>query len=250
MCSNILLLNASIFLTSAEIWTKTIECFELLSGILCLSLFLPPGTNRGTINYIKAIGIVLLHSPGTYCECAAFVCKRLNFLQNSLLGAVFWICDQNSADNMPNYELICELNMKDISAAHNHHTSDQAGDAKRLGGEQARTAQLTWPKGYSIPSGVMLSKNSVVRRRKGRVGYICNCSICLSKSPVHVMKPCLPGDGWTFAFPWKVLKEVLVWLCLHAQVFLYLWNWVFSLLLFWFSPPSLLWGVSEWLSEN
>lgn len=170
MCSNILLLNASIFLTSAEIWTKTIECFELLSGILCLSLFLPPGTNRGTINYIKAIGIVLLHSPGTYCECAAFICKRLNFLQNSLLGAVFWICDQNSADNMPNYELICELNMKDISAAHNHHTSDQAGDAQKIrrGASQDSSTHLT--KGIFHPIWCHAQQELCSQKEEGKSG--------------------------------------------------------------------------------
>ena len=67
------------------------------------------------------------------------------------------------------------------------------------------------------------------------------------------MEPCFPGDGWTPAYQWELVNEFLVWLCLRAQLLLYLLNclylnpWVFSLLLFWLSPPSHCEGVSKWL---
>ena len=58
------------------------------------------------------------------------------------------------------------------------------------------------------------------------------------------MEPCFSGDGWTPACWWEVVNEFLALLCLHMWLLLYLLNClylnpcVFSLLLFWFSPPS------------
>ena len=67
------------------------------------------------------------------------------------------------------------------------------------------------------------------------------------------MEPCFPGDGWTPACRWEVVNEFLVLFCLHAWLLLYLLNClylnprVFSLLPFWFSPPSHRGG--EWASS-
>ena len=76
----------------------------------------------------------------------------------------------------------------------------------------------------------------------------CRLSITL---PLCMMEPCFPGDGWTSAWQWKVVNEFLVLLCLRPWLLLYLLNClylnprVFSLLLFWPSPPPHR-GRSEW----
>ena len=68
------------------------------------------------------------------------------------------------------------------------------------------------------------------------------------------MEPCFPGDGWARACQWEVVNKFLVLLCLCAHLFLYLLNClypnpqVFSLLSFWFSPPSHRGEVSKWMS--
>jgi len=65
------------------------------------------------------------------------------------------------------------------------------------------------------------------------------------------MEPCLPGNSYTSACQWEVLNVFFIFLCLHMQFLLYSLNSLylsprlFSLLPFWFSPPSC-WGGSVW----
>ena len=86
------------------------------------------------------------------------------------------------------------------------------------------------------------------RRRKG--GTLGVMAFCLPKQLLHAMEPCFPRGGWTPACRWEAANEFLALLCLCAQLLLYL-NClylnlrVFSLLLFWSSPPSHWGGVNE-----
>lgn len=80
------------------------------------------------------------------------------------------------------------------------------------------------------------------RRRKGDFWSDC---ICVPKSPLLMMRPSSPGDGWTPACPWEAVKEFLVLLCTCAEfcfvyetIFISIHK-VFFLLIFWFFliPP-------------
>lgn len=80
-----------------------------------------------------------------------------------------------------------------------------------------------------------------------------NDGVWVPKSLLHVMEPYFPDNGWTSASQMKAMNEFLVLLHLRAWLLLYLSNclylkpWVFSLLLFRFSPPSHPGQVGEWL---
>ena len=54
--------------------------------------------------------------------------------------------------------------------------------------------------------------------KKEEGGNVQNYSTCLPQSPLHVMEPCFPGDGWTPACPWEALNEFLVLLCLRTVI--------------------------------
>lgn len=47
--------------------------------------------------------------------------------------------------------------VKDFLASLHHNTSEWFEEHKKLGGNTAWTADLNWPKGYSIACDVMLS---------------------------------------------------------------------------------------------
>lgn len=103
--------------------------------------------------------------------------------------------------------------------------ASRLGVGKRLGEEIARTANLNWPKGYSIPDEIMLSKKSP---GKGREGH--SWLRCLSSQETHAelsrkVAKHLPAD-------WVVVNKFLI-PCLHAQLFLTLFklslSWSMSL---------------------
>lgn len=41
-----------------------------------------------------------------FTELSGFGWNRDNFIRSSFYGATFWICDQNSADNTPEFKLL------------------------------------------------------------------------------------------------------------------------------------------------
>ena len=100
-------------------------------------------------------------------HCAGFGWDRVNFLHSSWYGAMFWICAGNSGDNTRIFVLqwdntvfaIAEQRLDRVKAFAASHTTPPArrlGVHKKLGGDTAGTADPTWPKGYSIPYGIML----------------------------------------------------------------------------------------------
>lgn len=54
------------------------------------------------------------------------------------------------------------------------------------------------------------------------------------------MEPCLPGDGWTLAWPWEVGNEFLPLLCLRAWLLLYLLTALSQPISFLFFTPWIL----------
>lgn len=77
----------------------------------------------------------------------------------------------------------------------------------------------------TIPWGVMLSVESWEKKQEGRASGA--VPFYLSKSPLHMVEPCLPGDDWTAACQWEVLNEILVLLCLRARPSSYILNCLF-----------------------
>lgn len=58
--------------------------------------------NRHTLNKLQAISYQQAYDNQTLlCDCTGSVWDRVNFLHSSRYGAVFWICDENSASNTP-----------------------------------------------------------------------------------------------------------------------------------------------------
>lgn len=95
-------------------------------------------------------------------QCPAFGWNRVNFLQSSSCGAMFWICDEHSVDNPWMVWLF-------LSSAHTHKVSSvfhtvwsarRLGVHKKFGGDTTFAGDPKLPKGYSIPHGIVLSNNS------------------------------------------------------------------------------------------
>ena len=53
----------------------------------------------------------------------------------------------------------CSHRAKDFSASHAALPARRLAVHQELGGDIARTTDLGWPKGYSLPHGIMLSHN-------------------------------------------------------------------------------------------
>jgi len=83
---------------------------------------------------------------------------------------------------------------KACSAPHPAPPASGLGMHGRLGGDTARAADPSWPKGYTTPYGVILS-NYCWRRRRRKRGDIWDDGVFPPKVPLQVMELCSPGDG-------------------------------------------------------
>lgn len=71
--------------------------------------------------------------------------------------------------------------------------------------DRARTADLNWPKGDSIPNVVVLR-------------YSCGYGVSLPKKPLWVIGPCLPGSIWTTVYWLQVKNKLHILLCFCMQL--------------------------------
>lgn len=74
------------------------------------------------------------------------------------------------------------------------------------------------PDDHDAPVESCSAYKAVGRNRKR--GNIQSDDTCLSKSPFHMIEPCLPGDGQAPSYPWELGNEFFVLLCLCAQILL------------------------------
>lgn len=124
-------------------------------------------------------------------------------------SAVFWICASISVDNTGMFSLLMGSTCTEPRAFLLLTPLHQRGGwgCSRGWGDTARTAEPNWPKGHSIPYGVMLSKKNWGKVKKR--GNIWNYGISLSKQPLQLMKPCFAGESWTLAGPCQIGNEFL-----------------------------------------
>lgn len=99
-------------------------------------------------------------------------------------------------------------------------TSKEAGDAGQCGRGHS---QDNWPQ---ITRGIFhtiwhhVQHITWEKKKKGR--EIRSDNVCLPKSPLYVMEPWFPEDGWTPACSGEGVNEFVFWLCMSMQLLLYL----------------------------
>jgi len=165
---------------------------------------------------------------------------------------MFWICAGNSVDYIEIFSLL-------LSSAHTASRPflllvlphQQVGWGCTRSREGTQSGQPTPAGQTDMPYGMTSCSAYKVGARRRKKGDVQSDGVCLPKSPLHMMEPCCPGDGWTSACHWEAVNEFLVLLCLCAHLLLYPLNClylnpqIFSFLLFQLSPPSHQRGVGE-----
>lgn len=86
---------------------------------------------------------------------------------------MFWFKEKDSVDNTQMVWLLLSSAVQSqgrlsFSAS---TAAEGAGGHKELGGNRTRTAALNWPKGYSVPYGIM--QKQLEKRELVRVGSCC-----------------------------------------------------------------------------
>lgn len=94
---------------------------------------------------------------------------------------------------------------------------------EKLGRDTHGTPDLSWPKRYFTPSDIPLNDRSWGKERKAGCSVIWHLS---SKVTFVMVGSCFPVDGWTPAYPWALLSEFLVLLCLCVLLLFYLLDYI------------------------
>jgi len=75
-------------------------------------------------------------------NCTSFGCSRVSFLHSGLYHAIFWVCDENSVDNIVVSVIAeqCLHKVKALSVPHIAPLLSSLGMDKKLGGDTDGTA--------------------------------------------------------------------------------------------------------------